>query len=97
MLNYTMPMEYLMNGSLLTGVDLQLSNATGGLWYIVLFSIPVIMSYIKTENLVIPTVLTLWSITLYGYLIDPMMSTIATITLAMGIAFIALNALWRGG
>lgn len=95
MLNYTEPMNQLINGSLIQAVDTQLANSTGGLWYIVLFAVPVVMAYIKTENLTLPTVLALWSVTFYGYLIDPMLSNIATITFALGIAAIALGALWR--
>lgn len=93
--NYTTAMQYLANGSVITGIDYQLNESMGGLWYIVLFGIPIIISYLKTENLTVPTVLMLWSVTLYGYLIDPLFSNIATITFALGFAAIALGALWR--
>ncbi len=93
--NYTGAIQEILNGSIISGIDQQLSESTGGLWYIVLFGIPVIMSYMKTENLTIPTVLMLWSVSLYGYLIDPLVANIATITFALGFAVIALNALWR--
>jgi hypothetical protein len=93
--NYTEPMQEILNGSLIPGVDMQLTNSVGGFWYVMLFGLPIVMSYLKTEDITIPTVLMLWSITLYGYLIDPMLSTIATLTLAGGVAIMFLKVFWR--
>ena len=93
--NYTEPMQQIMNGSLMTGFDNQMTESTGGLWYIILFGLPVVIAYIKTEDITIPTIMLLWSVTLYGYLIDPIMSNIATITLAAGFALMFLKVFWR--
>jgi len=87
-------MGELMNGSVITAVDTALSQTVGPLWYAVLFGVPIVMVYLKTESLGLPMVLMMWTISFYGYLIDPTLATLATITMAAGFAILLLS-FWR--
>jgi hypothetical protein len=88
-------MTQVMNGSIFTAIDKLLTDRIGGLWYLILFGVPYIMVWIKTENLTLSTVLLLWTISFYGSFINPdgIGGNIVSLCLGAGFAIILFRAL----
>lgn len=100
--NYTQAFQQLAAGNLTKAIDTQLvgpnglqDGSIGTMWYAIFFGVPIIMVYLKTENLGLPIVLLAWTIALYGYLIDATMAPYAGVMLAGGFAVLLLTVFWR--
>jgi hypothetical protein len=88
----TPEMAQLMNASLLPAVDTAMTSRMGNFWYVAIFFLPPLLVYLKTQNIVLSTIVLFWSVVFYGYLIVGVgMGTIIAIALAIGICI----AIWK--
>lgn len=90
----TPEMAQLMNASLLPAVDTLMTNRMGNYWYIAIFTIPTLMVFLKTQNIVFTSLVLFWSVIFYGYLIVGSameMSMIYTLIIAIGVTV----AVWK--
>jgi hypothetical protein len=84
-------------GNVITAVDQVLYDKTGYFWYMCVFGAPVIMIWLKTESITLSTMVLMWTIALYGTLMNPsgIMGEYAAVFVAAGMVALFIKALWR--
>jgi hypothetical protein len=91
----TPSMQLLMNASLIPAIDTLLTSRMGSLWYIALFTMPVIMVYIKTQSIPFTAFTLITTMMFYGiFMVSDVMAlqTIFGVIVAAGITVIIWKA-----